>query len=78
MVQYGIGVPNRMFRTRDGYPKLWLENITVTSQWAQWRLDGIAQPFVHAQIKENIKAARQWHLWGEFTAGRWIPLTKGQ
>ena len=37
-----------------------------------------AQPFVQAQIKENIKAPRHWPLWGEFTGDRWIPLTEGQ
>ena len=26
---------------------------------------------------ENIKAPRQWPLWGEFTGDRWIPRTKG-
>ena len=31
-----------------------------------------------AQIKENIKAARHWLLWGEFTGDRWIPRKKGQ
>ena len=36
------------------------------------------QPFIQAQIKENIKAPRHWPLWGEFTGDRWIPLTKGQ
>ena len=25
------------------------------------------QPFVQAQVKENIKAPRHWPLWGEFT-----------
>ena len=29
-----------------------------------------------AQIKENIKAPRQWLLWGKFTGYRWIPCTK--
>ena len=33
---------------------------------------------IGAQIKENIKALRHWHLWGECTGNRWIPLTKGQ
>ena len=28
--------------------------------------------------KRNIKAPRHWPFWGEFTGGRWIPLTKGQ
>ena len=36
----------------------------------------ITQPFIHAQIKENIKALLHWPLWGEFTGDRWIPLTK--
>ena len=36
------------------------------------------QPFIQAQVKENIKAPRHWPLWGEFTGDRWIPRTKGQ
>ena len=36
------------------------------------------QPFIRAQIKENIKAPRHWPLCGEFTGHRWIPHTKGQ
>ena len=36
------------------------------------------QPFIQAQIKENIKAPRHWSLWGEFTGDRWIPRTNGQ
>ena len=36
------------------------------------------QPFMHAQIKENIKAPRHWPLCGEFTGDRWIPRTNGQ
>ena len=36
------------------------------------------QPFIQAQIKENIKAPCHWHLWGKFTGDRWIPRTKGQ
>ena len=38
----------------------------------------VAQPFVQAQIKENIKALNHWPLWGEFPSDRWIPHTKGQ
>ena len=56
--------------------------ITMTSSWARWRLKSPAsrftQWFVQAQIKENITAPRHWPLWGEFTADRWIPHTKGQ
>ena len=37
-----------------------------------------AQPFVQAQIKENIGAPSHWHVWGESTGDRWFPLTKGQ
>ena len=36
------------------------------------------QPFVQAQIKENIKAPRYLPLWEKSTSDRWIPLTKGQ
>ena len=48
----------------------------------RWRLklpaSGLfTQPFVQAQIKENIKALRHWPLWGEFTGDRWIPRTQG-
>ena len=47
-------------------------NIIVTSYWARWRLKLPAstlftQPFIQAQIKENIKAPRHWHLWGNST-----------
>ena len=38
----------------------------------------ITQPFIQAQIKENIKAPRHWPLCGEFTGDRWIPRTNGQ
>ena len=57
--------------------------ITMTSQWARWRLKSPAsplftQPFIQAQVTENIKAPRHWFLWREFTGDRWIPHTKGQ
>ena len=50
---------------------------------APWRLKSPAsrwftQPFIQAQIKENIKAPRHWPLCGEFTDHRWIPRTKDQ
>ena len=58
-------------------------SITMTSQWARWRLKSTAsrlftQRFIQAQIKENTKAPRHWPLCGEFTGYRWIPRTKGQ
>ena len=31
------------------------------------------QPFIQAQIKENVKAPRHCPLCGEITDGRWIP-----
>ena len=57
--------------------------ITVTSSCARWRLRSPAsrlftQPFIQAQIKENIKPPRHWPLCGEFTGYRWIPRTKDQ
>ena len=46
--------------------------ITMASYWARWRLKSpasplFAQPFIRAQIKENIKTPHNWPLWGEFT-----------
>ena len=57
--------------------------ITMTSQWAWWRLRSPAsrlftQPFIRVQIKENIKAPRRWPLCGEFTGDRWIPRINDQ
>ena len=57
--------------------------ITVTPWWARWRLKSpasrvFAQPFIQAQIKENIKAPRHWPVCGEFTGDRWIPRTRGR
>ena len=57
--------------------------LTMASQWVGWRLKSPAsrlftQPFIRAQIKENIKAPRHWPLCGEFTGDRWIPRTNGQ
>ena len=58
-----------------------VDDITMTSKWARWRLKSSAsrlftQPFIQAQIKENIKAPRHWRFPGEFTGDRWIPHTK--
>ena len=46
--------------------------ITMTSLWARSRLKSpaprlFAQPFIQAQIKENIKVPRHWPLCGDFT-----------
>ena len=52
-------------------------DITVTSQWASWRLKSpvsrlFAQAFVRAHVKENTKAPRHWpFLRGEFTGDWW-------
>ena len=55
----------------------------LLSSWAQSRLKSPAsrlstQLLIQAQIKENIKAPRNWPLWGEFTGDRWNPRTNGQ
>ena len=47
----------------------------MTSKWARYRLKSLAlllftQPFIQAQIKENIKAPRHWTLCVEFTGDR--------
>ena len=73
--QYAMAVPSK--------PKEFSFSITVTSQWALWRLKSPAyelfiQPFVLTHSKENIEAPRHWPLWGESTGHQWIPLTKGQ
>ena len=49
----------------------------MTSYWARWRLKSpvwplFTQPFIQAQIKENIKAPRHWLLCGKFTGDQWI------
>ena len=53
------------------------------SDTIMWRLKSPAspfftQPFIQAQIKDNIKAPRHWSLCGEVTGHRWLPLTNGQ
>ena len=47
----------------------------------RWRLKSPAsrlftQQVIQAQLKENIKAPRQWPLCGEFTGDRWTSLHK--
>ena len=63
------------------------ENVIImTWQWAPWRLKSPAsrlftQPFVQAQIKENIKAPRHWrlcwriHRWPVNSPHKW-PVTR--
>ena len=48
----------------------------IASQSPASRL--FTQPFIQAQIKENIKAPRHWPWCGEITGDRWIPRTNGQ
>ena len=56
-------------------------------RWRHNERDGVSihqpqrlftQPFIQAQIKENIKVPRHWPFCVEFTGHRWIPHTKGQ
>ena len=61
----------------------WSLNEATWSLNLLWRLKSqtsrlFTQPFIQAQIKENIRAPRHWSLWGELTGDRWIPRTKGQ
>ena len=67
----------------------WL-HMTLTGIALQWRHNGrecvsshqshdcFTQPFIQAQIKQNIKAPCHWPLSGEFSGDRWIIRTKGQ
>ena len=52
--------------------------ITVTSQWARWRLKLrlLIQPFVQTQIKENVKAPHHWPLWGKVTGTGEFPAQR--
>ena len=54
---------------------IWIRYVTMTSWWVRLRLKSPAprlftQPFIQAQIKENIKAPCHWPLWGEFPTQR--------
>ena len=56
-------------------------NIILTSQWPRWRLKSPAsrlftQSFIRTQIKENIKAPRDWPLCGEFTGTGEFPAQR--
>ena len=75
--------PDMFLNTGSGDIASFVCNITVTSWWERWRLKSpaprlFAQPFVQAQIKENIKALRHWPLWGESTGDWWFPSQKCQ
>ena len=57
------------------------------SQWRHNERSGVSNHQPHdclrnrlfrCRLKENIKAPRNWTLWGEFTGNRWIPRTKDQ
>ena len=65
-----------MTRSVPRLPMPWLiassGHITMTSKWVGWRLKSPAsrlftQPFIRAQIKENVKVPRHWPLCKEFT-----------
>ena len=79
----GCGVTASVRPGRDGWAGGY--NSTCSLQWRhnEHGLKSLAsrvftQPFIHALVKENIKAPRHWSLWGAFTGDRWIPRTKGQ
>ena len=75
---YGGTIPiSSQLKQEKRHPLQWRHN-GPDGVSSHRRIDCLLQPFVQAQINENIKAPRHWLLWGEFTADRWIPLTKGQ
>ena len=50
---------------------------TMASQITSLRIF-FTEPFIQAQIKENIKGPRLWPMWGDLTSDQWIPRTKDQ
>ena len=53
-------------------------SITVTSEWARWRLKSpalglriVCTTVCSGADKKTMKALRHWPLWGEFTGDRW-------
>ena len=82
-VKYIIG---RWIHGNRWYNHIKTKHIKTTLQWrhnGRWRLKSptssvFTQPFIQAQIKEDIKAPCHWPLCGEFTGDRSIPCTKGQ
>ena len=68
-IKFGITAPLLPESTSGRYRWIPLANITMTSKGARWRPKSrlFTQPFIQAQIKENIKAPRHWPLCGEFT-----------
>ena len=65
------------FQWSDVIALLWLHNGRdgVSDHAPASRL--FTQPFIQAQIKENIKAPRDWPLCGEFTGPGEFPTHKG-
>ena len=53
-------------------------DVIMSAWWASQMVSLMlfTQPFIQAQIKENIKALRHWPLWGEFTGDRWNPTQR--
>ena len=58
------------YSNRPAQNALELASVSFPHWWHLKSLASLlfAQPFVQAQIKENIKALRHWPLWGEFTS----------
>ena len=36
------------------------------------------KPFIEGTAQRNVRAQRNWPLWGKFTGDRWIPYTKAR
>ena len=68
------------FRFSDGISHhIHYSSVIVGAMTSQiTNLTMFTQPFIQAQIKENIKAPHHWPLCRKFTDERWIPRTKGQ
>ena len=59
------------------------QSITMTSQWASWRvpnqqqLDGLSNYLFKLTSNKTTKIRVIGPLWGQSTGERWIPLTEG-
>ena len=69
--------------TEDAYWHFVQNHITVTSQWARWRLkypwlDCLLNRLFWHRSKKTPKLRATGPLWGESTGDRWILLIMGQ
>ena len=84
---YSAGMFDAFWKYIHAYDEMKRDPVKKSLPWRHNERDGVSNDQAHdcllnhlfkVQIKESIKAPRHWPLWGEFTDGRLITLTKGQ